>query len=136
MNNELTLLICCILVSFYFIVWLPYIRQNEKHAFLNKVKGKLKEKQEEDELVASDKTPTDEHINLYYKMYMKKWELDHVDEWETDLVQPMTFEKFEGEAKKKKYYFLVASTSDMFIGMPPVMVRYRNYKKMVEKDVL
>lgn len=136
MNNELTLLIYCCILAFYFIVWLPYTRQNEKHAFLNKVKGKLKEKQEEDELVASDKTPTSEHINLYYKMYMKKWELDHVDEWETDLVQPMTFEKFEGEAKKKKYYFLVASTSDMFIGMPPVMVRYRNYKKMVEKDVL
>lgn len=136
MNIELILLIYWILALFCFIVWFPYIRQNRKRDFLNKVMGKLKEKQEEDELVASDKTPTDEHINLYYKMYMKKWELDHVDEWETDLVQPMTFEKFEGEAKKKKYYFLVASTSDMFIGMPPVMVRYRNYKKMVEKDVL
>lgn len=99
-----------------------------------------------------DKSVTDGDINLYYKMYLKKWELDHEDEWITDKIKPMEFEEFEKRAKEKSetimvtdkigYYkiggweFLESMVSDLFVGIGPnrQMIRYRNYKTMVEAD--
>lgn len=87
-------------------------------------------------LLDPNKEPTDDDIQLYYKMYKKKWELDHKDQWITDHIKPMTFEEFEEGAKREKFLFLERMTCDMFVGFPPntQMIRCNDYKAMVEAE--
>jgi len=96
----------------------------------------LKEYKEEMDLINSNKMPTDEDIKLYYKMYLKKCELDHKDEWITYNIQPYTFEEWKKMARTQRYYFLIAETCDMFIGMYPnvQMIRNIDYRKIVENE--
>lgn len=99
----------------------------------------IKMVEEENRLLKSHVVPTDEHIEMYYKMYRKKWELDHEDQWETDAVKPMKFEDWEKRAKENVntvggYSFLISHTMDVFIGSCDggSMMRYRNYREMIE----
>lgn len=105
------------------------------------------------ELMNSNEIPTEEDIWKYYQMYCKKFEMDNKDTWTT--LQPKPFEKFEKFAKTPTkriepegssdrfgfmvaggYLFMIASTCDAMVGMPPnqVYMRYNDYASMVEMD--
>lgn len=45
----------------------------------------------------SDDIPTDEEIELYFNMYLKKFYLDRENEWSVET--PMPFEEFETKCK-------------------------------------
>ena len=83
------------------------------------------------EKMESDDIPTDEEIELYFNMYLKKFYKDREDEWSVEL--PMSFEEFNKKAKTKTeiiseegdtigimvrggYKFMIPRTVDAFIG--------------------
>jgi len=75
------------------------------------------------------KKPTDEQVNLYYKMYLKKRECD--DEWTTH--EPIILNEF----KLLKHEIMYAMSCDAFMGgfnSPPTMIRFNNYESMVKKE--
>ena len=88
---------------------------------------------DEQKLMDSNETPTDEHIMLYYKMYCKKWDLKTQEMWTTE--QPLALDKWEKRAKEKTeihmgkgnfgfmkaggYQYIIPMTCDAMIGLPP-----------------
>jgi hypothetical protein len=107
--------------------------------------------QEELNLINSDKEPSEEDIWKYYQMYCKKFEMDNKDVWTT--LHPKPFEQWEKYAKTPTkriepkgegfgffvaggYFFMIASTCDAMVGIPPnqVYMRFNDYAKMVEVD--
>lgn len=98
---------------------------------------------EETKLLRENEIPDDESISKYYKMYLKKFELDHVDQWTT--VDPISFEVWEEGAKADKpeghilprvrWEFMIAMTSDAFMFDPSTgtssMMRYHDYEEMI-----
>lgn len=104
---------------------------------------------EEIELLTNDRTPTEEDIVLYYKMYIKKFEMMKEQEWTTQ--QPMSFKTWEDRAKTKTkvtqmgkdmafvmtggYQYMIPMTCDTMIGLPPNQIyqRHNDYKSMVLK---
>lgn len=135
-----------VLISIYLfirIVIVPAInRFNVKQTELSKkIIEAIEDDRKETELLQSGKMPTDEHIELYYKMYVKKFELDHEDEWSTQIPEPMSFSEFEKRAKMcldtvGGYPFIIGSTMDMFMHGPDgnAMMRCRDYRGMIEND--
>jgi len=91
---------------------------------------------EETKLLRSKEVPTDDDIILYYKMYLKKKELEARSEWTAE--DPMSFEKWEEIAKKEGYgyRYMIGRTSDAFIGFAPdtVYQRFTDYKQLVEEE--
>jgi hypothetical protein len=101
----------------------------------------LQEIADETNLLQSNEIPTDEHILLYYKMYLKKWELDHKELTLPDSVKPMQFDEWEKIAKTMDEYggynFIISNTMDVFISMNGrcgSMMRCNDYRKMVDDD--
>lgn len=104
---------------------------------------------DEIKLLANDHTPTEEDIVLYYKMYIKKFDMMKEQEWTTQ--QPMSFKTWEDRAKTKTkispmskdmafvvtggYQYMIPMTCDTMIGIPPNQIyhRYHDYKNMVLK---
>ena len=104
------------------------------------------------EKMESDDIPNDEEIELYFKMYLKKFYLDRENEWSVEV--PTSFEEFDercktppttiinenGETisfiKPDGYRWMISKTVDAFIGFPPNMVyqRYTNYEKLVREE--
>lgn len=82
---------------------------------------------EETRLIQSKETPTDEHIQKYYNMYINKVRSD--DEWTT--IEPMTFEEFEKKGKENGYRWVIGKSMDAFSFDPltgnGTMWRYGNY---------
>ena len=100
---------------------------------------------EETKLLRSGEIPTDDDILLYYKMYLKKKELEDRSEWTTH--EPMSFEKWEEtvrsasttpEGRNLGYQYMIGRTSDAFIGSPldgnMSYQRFTNYKQLVEEE--
>ncbi len=128
---------------FFTIIVIPYYKEKAMRMadFEEKMMFSIRESMEENALIESGKMPTDEHIQLYYKMYMKKFELDRESNNDWDVSEPMNFEEFEKKAKScldtvGGYRFIIGQTMDMFIGGfdGGSMIRYRDYRKMVEKE--
>ena len=86
---------------FYRLIIYPYLKQKIEDAekakaitmkeFEKSLKRGIERTIKENNLLKSKNIPTDEDIEKYYKMYLKKLELD--DQWTTD--PPMPFEEFE-----------------------------------------
>ncbi len=104
------------------------------------------------EKMESNEIPTDNEIELYYLMYLKKFELDRVDDWSVE--EPMSFVDFEKHSKSLTetinekgetitivipggYRWMISKTVDAFIGIPPngIYHRYVDYESLVEEDV-
>lgn len=138
MDLGLYLILLSSIYLFYELIIRPYkIKQLhlKTDEAVNTIVERLKEDRKENQLMLSGAIPTNEDIALYYKMYLKKWELDHVDTW--DVTDPMTFENFKKQAMELKYKFLVGMTSDMFIGSPfgnMEMIKIRNYRALIKTD--
>lgn len=97
----------------------------------------------------SDDIPTDEEVELYFNMYLKKFHLDRENEWSVET--PMPFDKFEEKCKTPTeiekcdsisliipggYRWMISQTVDSFIGIPPVIYhRYVDYEKLVKGGV-
>lgn len=113
------------------------IQQKQQIVFNNKMQIVLRIARAENFLIQSNKIPTEEHIDLYYKMHCKKFEIDHGDDWTTYENQPMDIEKFKKNALTLDngggYRYIIAMTMDMFVGFPPntQMSRFNNYYEMV-----
>jgi len=101
---------------------------------IDRMKKSLMKSAEETVLMRSGKTPTNEDIDKYYKMYLIKFQEDNKDQWNT--AEPMPFEKFKAEAKDWRY--LISMTSDVFSFDPvtgqSTMMRIRNYEDMIDED--
>ena len=100
----------------------------------------------------SDDIPTDDEIGLYYLMYLKKFELDRVDDWSVE--EPISLEKFEKMSKTPTetiheegetitiqilggYRWMITKTVDAIIGFPPdggIYHRYVDYEKLVKEN--
>ena len=128
---------------FFRMVLLPtlsYLRNKQRKSILvDEMKKAIEESREETELLQSGLMPTDEHILLYYKMYLKKFEKDQWSEWDT--AEPMSFEEWEERAKMcldtvGGYRFIIGQTMDMFIGGMggSSMLRHTDYRRLVEYD--
>lgn len=149
MNTELIFLILLLIWLFLVIVVKPYIKilhARKKQKIFNEIFGEdwkekfiesLKDTNKENKLMKSGAVPTEADIELYYKMYLKKWELNHDDSYIWDTATPMKYEEFKKRAMEEKYNFLVSMTCDMFIGgfnQPQSMIRYRDYKQIVLEE--
>ena len=135
----LAILITISIFLFYRIVILKTSKEQKRKKMMNDFQKYIKEAATETALINSSEEPTDSDIELYYKMYLKKWELDHANEWTTDNLQPINFETWKQKAKDINsggYRFIISKTMDYFIGFPPNMNmgRYRDYKTMVENE--
>jgi len=104
---------------------------------------------DEIKLLTNMHTPTEEDIVLYYKMYIKKFDIMKEQEWTTQ--QPMGFKTWEERAKTKTkitqidkklsfvmtggYQYMIPMTCDVMFGIPPNQIyhRYHDYKSMVLK---
>ena len=147
----MTTIIIISIALFIIIVVLPSVakrmdkseREKEKIEHIKKAWGEaLKEAAHETELMNSGKVPTDEDIQLYYKMYLKKKEMDAMQQWTTE--EPMPFEEWEKKAKDVNdsdfnyggYKFMVRATCDYFMGGfgGSSSGRIHDYKKMVLAD--
>jgi len=97
---------------------------------------------EETALLKENDLPDEESISKYYKMYLKKFELDNVDTWSTE--EPIPFDIWEEAAKADKpeggfprvrWAFMISMTSDAFMFDPEsghaTMMRYRDYEEMI-----
>lgn len=100
------------------------------------------------EMVESDDIPTDDEIELYFNMYLKKFYLNRENQWSVEL--PMSFEEFEKHSKSLTetinedgeiiivipggYRWMISQTVDAFIGFPPngSYHRYVDYEKLVK----
>ena len=127
---------------FAFAIWWRLKSRKEWkkiNAYLESVKKGLLKSVEENKLMAENEIPDAESISKYYKMYLKKYELDHADQFTT--IEPMSFEKWEeqaiddpGEWKQVRWKFMVAMTSDMFMFDPngkSTMMRFRDYEALI-----
>lgn len=104
------------------------------------------------EKMESDDIPTNEEIELYFNMYLRKFYRDREDEWSVEL--PMSFEEFEKKAQtpteiiseegdtigimvRGGYKFMIPQTVDVFIGFPPYTIyhRYVDYEKLVKEGI-
>ena len=132
-----------ILVNKYY--WKPLLGRQVD--FLEDMKKGIEKSIEETKKMKSGEIPSDEDIKKYYKMYLKKFDLDNRDQWTTE--ESMSFEKFEKDAKSNEkqegiirkrqgWEFLIAMTSDAFSFDPvsgqSIMYRYRDYEELVEED--
>ena len=86
------------------------------------------------ENMEADWLPTDDEILKYYKMYVKKFQLDRENKWSVE--EPMLFEEWEKRAKATGgYRYMIGHTVDAFIGSPyTIYHRYRDYEKLVQDD--
>lgn len=103
------------------------------------------------ELLNSDELPNDDDILKYYKMYLKKFEINTEDQWTT--AKPRPFDDWERIAKTPTkrhisknskfgfqvaggWLFMISCTCDAMIGIPPNQVyhRYHDYEAMVKED--
>lgn len=114
--------------------------------FLKEMRKTLLKSAEETGLMNSDKIPSDEDIDKYYRMYCKKFELDNRNQWNT--AEPMSFEFWEKCAKddfeekqvgRVGWKFMIAKTSDAFSFDPSTgqstMMRFRNYEELIDEDL-
>lgn len=104
----------------------------------------------EDEKINDYKNlPSEDEIQKYYKMYVKKFELDTQNIWTTQ--KHVTYKAYRERAKKLSepvrlgkiiitrpggYQFLISTTTDSVIRQPDnvIFVRYKDYQAMVEED--
>jgi hypothetical protein len=113
--------------------------------FIEEMKKSVIKSAEETRLMRENKTPSDEDIDKYYKMYLVKFELDNKNQWNTE--KPMSFDHWEKCAKndfeeeqfgRVGWQFMIAKTSDAFMFDPTsgqsTMMRYNNYEDMLERD--
>jgi hypothetical protein len=139
------------LYLFWLIVIKPTLRA-KKHIHIIEDQEILDSIIEESKLLKSTKIPTDDHILKYYKMYLKKDEIEKRDTWTTK--QPMSFDEWKDRAKiptktemisdnmgfqtNGGYQFMISMTCDMMVGMPPnhQYIRCYDYAAMVEQDEL
>ena len=119
------------------------VKAPRREAVLKIWKKSLEKSFEETLLMKKNDVPDDESIAKYYKMYLKKFELDNADVW--NAAEPMSWVQWEREAKgdpesnqffNVRWKFLIAMTSDAFIYSPgagaSTMMRYRNYEDMIK----
>lgn len=151
------LLIIVIVYLFYRMVIRPYKDYKEAQKILrneliddvsNALKESIEKTAKENALLKSGKLPTDEEIEKYYKMYLKKVELNDI--WNTYTV---SYEDFEKRAKNSNiiintleldngeklefgksggFSYLFEMTSDAFINGK--CVRFRDYEGMIKED--
>ena len=141
-------------VPFAFIVLIPIVYgifylydkvviEPRRNLILDQWKESIKKSFEETALMQENEVPDDESIAKYYKMYLKKFELDNADQWNT--AEPMCWQQWEREAKgdpdsnqffRVRWSFMIAMTSDAFMFSPEdgssTMMRYRDYESMIE----
>jgi hypothetical protein len=109
----------------------------------------LERGKKEGDYIKVNKIPSDEDIDFYFKMYLKKRELTDKEQWDTD--EPMPFKEWKKKAKTPTEYksigdmtqisiggwmFMVSQTSDGMLGIPPdqTYIRTVDYAKLVEED--
>ena len=129
-------------VLLWFLVLRPLLRVYQDDKTVDKIAEKwseaIKESLEETELMNKNEIPTDEHIQLYYKMYLKKDEIRKQGTWTTE--EPLSFEDWEKKAKGNREYdrykFMIPMTCDAMIGLPPNVSfqRFTDYKRMVQNE--
>ena len=139
-------------VPFGFLVLIPivvgiallydkFVKQPRVDRLVEQWKKSMIKSAEESDLMRENDVPDDESIAKYYKMYLKKWELDNEDTWTT--CTPMSFKDWEKDAKSEpkefgrvRWQFMIAMTSDTFMGFPGsnthVMMRHRDYESMID----
>lgn len=148
------------IVSFYVFWYLMIYRprrikrmeriQKLSDQLIEEYKKGLEKYSEINEKIKKGVIPTDEEIDLHYKMYLKKFEMDK-DENQWDVTEPMDFVSFEEEAKRptekvdidaeKGLYFnkfggwefLIQMTSDMCVDGNQ-FVRFHDYEGMVRRE--
>lgn len=136
-------LICSGVALILVVLWNLFKRYSrrmsiESQLFSDELKESLEKSAEETEKMTSGEIPSDEDIDKYYRMYLKKFELDTEDEWTT--AEPIPFEEFEKDAKKDDgWRFLIRMTSDAFSFDPSsgqaIMWRYRDYEEMINRQL-
>jgi hypothetical protein len=138
----------CFILLIPIVTGIALLRHKRKsklyHSMIDEWTDSVKKSFEETALLKSDEIPDDESISKYYKMYLKKFELDNEDNWTT--INPISFEIWEEAAKKQKdpeslfprvgWSFMISMTSDCFMFDPEsghsTMIRYRNYESMID----
>lgn len=125
------------------LLWDKFIVEPKRRALLDSWRESLEKSFEETLLMKKNDLPDDESIAKYYKMYLKKFELDNTDVWNVE--DPMTFEEFEMNAKRDideigfrvRWQFMIAMTSDAFMYTPgsgtSTMMRYRDYEELIKE---
>lgn len=134
------------LIPFVFIYIVVKHKREVKQVnkVIDRMKKSLLKSAEETDLMRSGKTPTNEDIDKYYKMYLIKFEEDNKDRWNTE--EPMPFDHWEKCARddfdfdfgKVGWKFMISMTSDMFSFDPytgqSTMYRFRDYDEMLEQN--
>ena len=141
----MTTIIIISIALFIIIVVLPSIakKMDEREKRIEHIKKEWKkaidESVKETKLMNSKDIPTDEDIELYYKMYLKKKEIEARSQWTTK--EPMSFEHWKNRATNVNntsdmqyggYLFMIRYTSDIFMG--GTCSRIFDYKSMVLAD--
>lgn len=154
--NYLSLVIF-IFFLFYFMVIRPLLKEKTRknmekfNALKSIIEKAVFNDIEMNKKIDSDEIPSDEDILLYYKMYLKKFELDRKNEWNVE--SPLSFEKFQEQAKKERktiidgelffienvgWSYIISKSCDSFIydtlTGKRMMWQYRDYKKLVLEE--
>jgi hypothetical protein len=148
LKDPLVIVAMGILLLVFFVIFGQFLldmRRSRK--FMKHIENSILESGRQTRLMNSKEIPSDKDIDKYYRMYLKKFELDNDEIWTTN--DPMSFEQFYKEAKSESkqeglllsgyetsgWKFLISMTSDAFSFDPKTgqstMWRYRDYESMV-----
>lgn len=143
MENHVIYLVLFSAFLFYFLVIRPYLlrrKADEFHDLAQKLFADMEKTINENKLLKSDAVPSEEDVIKYYKMYVKKFELDtkNPDHWSAEDDVPLTLDEWKAALKKhiesggRGYAYLIANTSDLMIGFPPNCI----YQRMIDYEEL
>lgn len=137
-----------LLLTFIWIFGKYLLDMRRSRKFMKHIENSILESARQTRLMNSNEIPSDEDIDKYYRMYLKKFGLDNDDIWTTN--DPMSFEQFYKEAKSEPkqegllphyggWKFLISMTSDAFSFDPKTgqstMWRYRDYESMINRQL-
>ena len=137
MKDMLFIIIGCALVgTCMFISWnrKRKIRNAQIDAWLAEIKRSMLESADETKKLRSGEIPPDTEILMYYKMHLKKLEIEARNTWSAE--EPISFEEWEKNAKTEDgWRYIIGMTSDAFVGIPVTeFQRFHDYRAMVKED--